>query len=104
MSAPSFETLDLTPPILRALDEEGYDSPTPIQQQAIPVVLDGRDLLALAQTGTGKTAAFSVPLLEILAEERVAQRPLRALVLTPTRELALQVHESLVAYGRHLPL
>ncbi len=101
----SFETLGLAPALLRALAEQGYDAPTPIQAAAIPPALEGRDLLAGAQTGTGKTAAFSLPLLDRLyvAERRQAQPKMpRALVLTPTRELAAQVHESVRAYGKHL--
>jgi ATP-dependent RNA helicase RhlE len=100
----SFETLGLAPAILRALADAGYTSPTPIQAQAIPIVLEGRDLMAGAQTGTGKTAAFSLPLIERLfpAGRRAAPgRKLRALVLTPTRELAAQVQDSLRTYGRH---
>ena len=101
----SFETLGLAPALLRALAEQGYDQPTPIQAAAIPPALEGRDLLAGAQTGTGKTAAFSLPLLDRLyvADRRPAQpKTPRALVLTPTRELAAQVHESVRAYGKHL--
>ena len=101
----SFETLGLAPALLRALAEQGYDQPTPIQAAAIPPALEGRDLLAGAQTGTGKTAAFSLPLLDRLyvADRKPAQpKTPRALVLTPTRELAAQVHESVRAYGKHL--
>ena len=101
----SFETLGLAPALLRALADQGYTEPTPIQAAAIPVALEGRDLLAGAQTGTGKTAAFALPLLDRLyvASPRPAQpKTPRALVLTPTRELAAQVHESVRAYGRHL--
>jgi ATP-dependent RNA helicase RhlE len=102
----SFETLGLAPNILRALAEQGYDSPTPIQDAAIPVVLDGRDLLAGAQTGTGKTAAFALPLLQRLFTQAQAnpggKRKPRALILTPTRELAAQVNESIRAYGKYL--
>lgn len=90
---------------MRALDEEGYIQPTPIQQQAIPEVLNGRDLLGCAQTGTGKTAAFSLPMLQLLQQSGPAKhRIIRGLVITPTRELAIQIHESLTAYGRYLPL
>jgi ATP-dependent RNA helicase RhlE len=105
-----FTELDLHPGILRALDEAGYSEPTPIQRQAIPILLDGRDLMATAQTGTGKTAAFALPILQFLYEEYLYEEPvlnaarLRALILTPTRELALQIEENLQAYGRHLPL
>jgi len=103
---PSFSDLGLTPPLLRALAEEGYDSPTPIQIAAIPKLLEGRDLLGIAQTGTGKTAAFSLPLLQRLdaAGTRPQPRSTRVLILTPTRELAIQIQESLATYGRHLKL
>jgi len=99
----SFESLGLAPALLRALAEQGYAEPTPIQAAAIPVVLEGGDLLAAAQTGTGKTAAFSLPLLQHLSTAGATQtrRP-RALVLTPTRELAAQVHDNLRDYGKHL--
>ena len=106
----TFNDLNLIEPILRALGEEGYTTPTPIQQQAIPQVLEGHDLLGVAQTGTGKTAAFSVPILQILHQTAQAQKNaqgpkgrVRCLVLTPTRELAIQIGESFKAYGRHLP-
>ncbi|GAB3294650.1 DEAD/DEAH box helicase [Hymenobacter tenuis] len=103
----SFDELNLIEPILRALHEEGYTTPTPIQQQAIPQVLEGHDLLGIAQTGTGKTAAFTVPILQILHQtaqvERHAPGRIRCLILTPTRELAIQIGESFQAYGRHLP-
>ncbi|RZK36324.1 MAG: DEAD/DEAH box helicase, partial [Hymenobacter sp.] len=106
----TFNDLNLIEPILRALSEEGYSTPTPIQQQAIPQVLEGHDLLGVAQTGTGKTAAFSVPILQILHQTAQAQKGgqgprgrIRCLVLTPTRELAIQIGESFKAYGRHLP-
>jgi ATP-dependent RNA helicase RhlE len=98
-----FARLALAPPLLRALAEEGYPAPTPIQERAIPLVLAGRDVLALAQTGTGKTAAFVLPVLQRLAPPSAGSRPVRVLVLTPTRELAAQVGESFGAYGRHLP-
>jgi ATP-dependent RNA helicase RhlE len=99
----SFESLGLAPALLRALAEQGYANPTPIQAAAIPLVLEGGDLLAAAQTGTGKTAAFSLPLLQHLSQGAPAgtRRP-RALVLTPTRELAAQVHDNLRDYGKHL--
>jgi ATP-dependent RNA helicase RhlE len=103
MHSISFESLNLKKPILRALAEEGYQQPTPIQQRAIPKVLAGADLLATAQTGTGKTAAFSLPILQLL-DGRKGRGPIRVLVLTPTRELALQIDESFSNYGRHLPL
>ena len=101
----SFASLGLTPALLRALTEQGYTEPTPIQLQAIPVAIEGRDLLAGAQTGTGKTAAFALPLLDRLyVTHRGPAQPKmpRALVLTPTRELAAQVHESVRGYGKHL--
>lgn len=102
----SFESLGLSPALLRALADQGYTTPTPIQLQAIPLALDGGDLLAGAQTGTGKTAAFALPLLQRLAAQTPARGPRRprALVLAPTRELALQVHENLRAYARHLSI
>jgi ATP-dependent RNA helicase RhlE len=103
-----FASLGLRAEILRALHNEGYTVPTPIQAQAIPLVLQGRDIVAGAQTGTGKTAAFTLPLLQQLWEAPGRQKPgrrqVRALVLTPTRELAAQVEESVRRYGRHLPL
>ena len=102
----SFESLGLAPFLLRALAEQGYETPTPIQQQAIPLVLAGRDLLAGAQTGTGKTAAFGLPLLQHLGtasqEVRSGPRKPRALILAPTRELATQVHDSLRGYSKYL--
>ena len=102
----TFEELHIIPPILKALREAGYRRPTPIQEAAIPPVLKGRDLLGCAQTGTGKTAAFAVPILQLLAGRGVPQgkRPIRALVLTPTRELALQSYENFELYGRNLGL
>ena len=103
----SFDSLGLSAEILRAVSEKGYTTPTPIQEQAIPIVLEGRDLMGGAQTGTGKTAGFTLPLLQRLldtAKPHKGRRPLRCLILTPTRELAAQVHESVQTYGRHLPL
>jgi ATP-dependent RNA helicase RhlE len=105
----SFEGLGLSAELLRAVAEQGYTVPTPIQAQAIPVVLSGRDLLGAAQTGTGKTAGFTLPLLQKLAaganaSTSPARHPIRALILVPTRELAAQVQESVRAYGRHLKL
>lgn len=104
----SFNNLKLIEPIMVALGKEGYTNPTPIQEQAIPIVLQHRDLLGCAQTGTGKTAAFAIPMLQLMFEElsqdRNAPRPIKALVLTPTRELAIQIEESFKAYGRYLPL
>jgi ATP-dependent RNA helicase RhlE len=103
----SFESLGLRAELLRAVSEKGYTEPSPIQKQAIPIVLEGRDLLGGAQTGTGKTAGFTLPLLQRLMEkphQGKNRRPIRALILTPTRELAAQVAESVDIYGRHLPL
>src|SRR5512137_444943 len=112
----SFGELRLIEPLLRAVASEGYTTPTPIQTQAIPHVLEGRDLLGCAQTGTGKTAAFALPILQRLHAEPAAarhdgkpdgkhgggrRRPIRTLVLTPTRELAAQIGESFGVYGRH---
>ncbi|MEQ9916644.1 ATP-dependent RNA helicase RhlE [Pectobacterium aroidearum] len=105
----SFDSLGLSADILRAIDEQGYRDPTPVQRQAIPVVLEGRDLMASAQTGTGKTAGFTLPLLQLL-NSREAQnkgkgrRPVRALILTPTRELAAQIDENVKAYSKYLRL
>ena len=105
MSNPKFQDLAVSEPLLRALEEEGYTHPTPIQQEGIPLVLAGRDLLATAQTGTGKTAAFALPILQMLGEKIPhTKKPIRSLILTPTRELAIQIDESLKAYGRHLRL
>ncbi len=100
----SFAELGLAPELLRALADCGYDTPTPIQRQAIPAVLSGRDLLAAAQTGTGKTAGFTLPLLQRLGTPPAGARRIRALILTPTRELAAQVEDSVVTYGKHLKL
>ena len=101
----SFDSLGLSADILRAVAEEGYDTPTPIQAQAIPVVLRGHDLLAGAQTGTGKTAGFTLPILHLLSTTPPADKTrIRALILTPTRELAAQVEESVRTYGKHLKL
>jgi superfamily II DNA/RNA helicase len=100
----SFETLNLHPLIIKAINEAGYTKPTPIQQQAIPELLSGHDVMASAQTGTGKTAAFMLPALHHLAiPSKVRSRGPRVLVLTPTRELALQVTDAATKYGRHLP-
>jgi ATP-dependent RNA helicase RhlE len=102
----SFETLGLSAELLRAVSEQGYTEPTPVQSKAIPAILEGTDVMAGAQTGTGKTAGFTLPLLQRLSENPNSngRRPIRALVLTPTRELAAQVGESIKIYGRHLPL
>nr|BFE93943.1 DEAD/DEAH box helicase [Pseudomonas brassicacearum subsp. brassicacearum] len=102
----TFATLGLIEPLLRALETLGYQTPTPVQAQAMPAVLAGRDLMAAAQTGTGKTAGFAVPLLQLLTTEgpKVAANSVRALILVPTRELAEQVHESVRQYAQNLPL
>lgn len=105
----AFTDLGLAPELLKALTESGYTKPTPIQAQAIPVALAGGDLMAGAQTGTGKTAAFALPLLQKLlplasSSASPAKHPVRALILTPTRELAIQVEESVKAYAKHTPL
>ena len=102
----SFDTLGLSADLLRAVSEQGYSEPTPVQRDAIPVILEGKDVLAGAQTGTGKTAGFTLPLLQRLSDAATGKgrRPVRALVLTPTRELAAQVAESVDTYGKHLPL
>lgn len=102
----SFDSLGLHADILRAVSEKGYTTPTPIQLQAIPPVLEGKDLMGGAQTGTGKTAGFTLPLLQRLMSSRSTKgkRTIRALILTPTRELAAQVGESIEEYGKHLPL
>ena len=102
----SFESFGLEAEILRAISAQGYTQATPIQQRAIPAILDGKDLMAGAQTGTGKTAGFTLPLLQMLASQPVesGQRPVRALVIAPTRELAAQVQDSISTYGQHLHL
>ncbi len=100
----NFRDLGLTAPILKALTQEGYTDPTPIQRKAIPPALAGRDVLGCAQTGTGKTCAFAAPILQRLSGRTPKPRVIRALILTPTRELALQIQDSFVAYGRNLPL
>ncbi|WP_432823929.1 DEAD/DEAH box helicase [Trichloromonas sp.] len=101
----SFSLLGLSDPLLRAVDEKGYSAPSPVQLEAIPAILAGRDVMAAAQTGTGKTASFALPLLQRLAGgPRVRANQVRALVLTPTRELAVQVGQSVAGYGKHLPL
>ncbi len=100
-----FTELGLVPEILRAIADQGYETPTPIQAQAIPVVLAGHDLMACAQTGTGKTAGFTLPILNRLANSKTTgPRKIRVLILTPTRELAAQVEESVRTYGAHLPV
>ncbi len=101
-----FQDLSIIPPILKALTQEGYQTPTPIQAQAIPPILAGKDLLGCAQTGTGKTAAFAIPILQLLSAKAATpgMSSTRALILTPTRELALQIYESFQAYGRYTKL
>ncbi len=101
-----FESLNIIEPILRSLKEEGYTIPTPIQEQAIPIILRGTDLIGCAQTGTGKTAAFAIPILQFLSNSRSLDRTrkIRSLVVTPTRELAIQIEESFKAYGRYTGL
>lgn len=98
----TFEDLDLIEPICKALVQEGYTTPTPIQSEAIPIVSQGYDLLGCAQTGTGKTAAFSIPIIQrlYLQKKKGYKRGIKALILTPTRELAIQIGESFAAYGR----
>ena len=104
----SFNNLQLIEPLLKALQHEGYDTPTPIQQQAIPPILQHRDIRGCAQTGTGKTAAFALPLLQLMTEDRQqnpnAPRGIKTLILTPTRELAIQIEESFKSYGRFLQI
>lgn len=101
----SFDSLGLSDSILKAIAAKGYTSPSPIQEKAIPAVLTGKDVMAAAQTGTGKTAAFTLPLLHMLSSgERVKPNQVRTLILTPTRELAAQIQESVETYGKHLPL
>jgi ATP-dependent RNA helicase RhlE len=99
----TFDSLNLIEPILRAVKEEAYTTPTPIQQESIPIILQGTDLLGCAQTGTGKTAAFAIPIIQLLRESQKNEkkRKIRSLILTPTRELAIQIGESFNAYGRH---
>lgn len=102
----NFKDLGLISPIQKALDELDYKNPTPIQEKAIPHILDERDVLGCAQTGTGKTAAFAIPILQILEKKRnsFSKRAIKALIVTPTRELAIQIEESFKDYGKHLPL
>jgi ATP-dependent RNA helicase RhlE len=110
----SFNNLQLIEPVLKALIQEGYTTPTPIQEQAIPIILQRRDLLGCAQTGTGKTAAFAIPILQLMyqekelriqnSESRTQNRSIKTLILTPTRELAIQIEESFSAYGKYVGL
>src|SRR6478609_5966733 len=97
----SFESLGLSAPVLQAVAEKGYTQPTPIQEKAIPIVLMGRDVLGCAQTGTGKTASFVLPMIDILAQGRAKARMPRSLILEPTRELAAQVAENFEIYGKY---
>ena len=101
-----FSSLNIIDPILKAVEEEGYTTPTPIQAEAIPIVLQGTDLLGCAQTGTGKTAAFAIPILQLLSANKtfLKTKKIRSLIVTPTRELAIQIEESFKAYGRHTGL
>ena len=102
-----FKELNVSPDILRALEKENYKVPTPIQEEAIPIILGGQDMLGCAQTGTGKTAAFAIPTLQLLSMEKAPQltvRSIRALIVTPTRELAIQIQESFSTYGRYTKL
>lgn len=103
----TFKELDLLPEIQSAIDLLGYERPTPIQEQAIPFALKGQDVLGCAQTGTGKTAAFSIPILQLIQQKGIetkGKRPIQSLILTPTRELAAQIGESIKDYGKHLPI
>jgi ATP-dependent RNA helicase RhlE len=102
----TFESLDIIEPIIRSLKEEGYEKPTPIQSEAIPIILNGNDLIGCAQTGTGKTAAFAVPILQLLGKDKSfsAKKKIRSLIVTPTRELAIQIEESFKTYGRYTGL
>jgi ATP-dependent RNA helicase RhlE len=102
----TFTDLNLNASLLKAINDQGYTTPTPVQAQAIPFILEGRDMLAGAQTGTGKTAGFTLPMLQILSDKKTSKphRKIRALILTPTRELAAQVAESVKIYGKYLPL
>src|SRR3990167_253924 len=102
----SFSNLGLSKALLCAIEEQNYLHPTPIQQKAIPVILTGRDVMAGAQTGTGKTAAFALPMLDLISKKKSQSHSghVRALILTPTRELAVQVHQSIETYGKYLSL
>ena len=101
----SFDKIGLSEPLIRAIADKGYTTPSPIQKKAIPVILEGRDILASAQTGTGKTAGFTLPILQLLAKQPARKRrPVRALVLTPTRELAAQILDNATSYGKYLDI
>ena len=99
----TFQSLDLIEPILKAVEDQGYSTPTPIQVQSIPLILEGRDILGCAQTGTGKTAAFSIPIIQLIQNKplTVKRKRIRGLIVTPTRELAIQIGESFEAYGKY---
>ncbi|MFT5479909.1 MAG: ATP-dependent RNA helicase RhlE, partial [Bacteroidia bacterium] len=100
-----FKQLGLSEPLLRAIELQGYKNPTPIQEKSIPQVFSGKDVLASAQTGTGKTAGFTLPLLQLLSENPTQKRrPIRVLILTPTRELAAQILANLVSYGKFVDI
>src|SRR3954467_9442275 len=102
----SFSDLKLIKPLILALEKKGYNQPTPIQQQAIPLILEGKDIFGCAQTGTGKTAAFALPILQMLTEKQMQNKAgkqgVKALILAPTRELALQISQSFTDYGTNL--
>ncbi|MDQ0593336.1 ATP-dependent RNA helicase RhlE [Chryseobacterium ginsenosidimutans] len=100
----NFTDLNLIDPIAKAIQEQGYTNPTPIQERSIPDIVNGRDFLGCAQTGTGKTAAFAIPILQNLSKNKPSNKNIRALILTPTRELAIQIEENIKAYGKYLPL
>ncbi|KPH12874.1 DEAD/DEAH box helicase [Chryseobacterium sp. ERMR1:04] len=100
----NFTDLNLIEPIAKAIQEQGYTTPTPIQERSIPEILNGRDFLGCAQTGTGKTAAFAIPILQNLSKNKTPNKNIKALILTPTRELAIQIEENIKAYGKYLPL
>ena len=103
-AAMKFTDLGINDQILKALEDEGYTHPTPIQEQSIPILLDRKDLLGCAQTGTGKTAAFTIPILQHLynsKNDHKGQRKIRALIITPTRELAIQIAQNITAYGKY---
>ena len=97
----TFEDLGLSPSTLKGVTDAGYTTPTPIQEQAIPLILMGRDVLGIAQTGTGKTAGFTLPMIDILAEGRAKARMPRSVIIAPTRELAAQVSDNFVKYGKY---
>lgn len=102
----TFKELNIIQPILKAIEEKGYNRPTPIQQQAIPVALSRKDILGCAQTGTGKTASFAIPIIQLLQADPIItkRKGVKALILTPTRELALQISECLDEYARYTPV